>query len=189
MADELSGKRIVFLVANEGIEQVELTRPWEAIQEAGGKAVLAAPEPGKAQAFNHLERADTFHVDVTTDHLRVGEFDGVVLPGGVANPDRLRTDDQAIRFLRDFFEAGKPVAVICHGPWSLVEADVVRDRHLTSWPSLRTDIRNAGGEWADKPVIECTNGPNLLISSRKPDDLDSFCAALVRGFAHAHQAA
>jgi protease I len=190
VANELAGKKILFLAANEGVEQVELTCPWQAVREAGGQPLLAAPEPGKSQAFNHLDKADTFDVDLVTAGLRVDDYDGIVLPGGVANPDRLRTDPNAVRFVREFFASGKPAAVICHGPWTLVEADVVRDRRLTSWPSLRTDIRNAGGHWVDEPVVECGHGPNLLISSRKPDDLHAFCAALIRNFARpAHQAA
>ncbi len=171
------------LVANEGIEQAELTRPWQAVEQAGGRAVLAAPKSGKAQAFNHLDKADTFDVDVTTEQLEVGEYDAIVLPGGVANPDQLRTDESAVRFVRAFFEAGKPAAVICHGPWTLVEADVVRGRRLTSWPSLQTDIRNAGGEWVDEEVVVCAGGRNTLVTSRKPDDLDAFCAKLVEVFA------
>jgi protease I len=190
MANELSGKRILFLAANEGIEQVELTRPWEAVRQAGGQPVLGAPEPGQAQAFNHLDTADTFDINITTDQLKVDDYDGIVLPGGVANPDRLRTDPNAVRFVRAFFAAGKPAAVICHGPWTLVEADVVRGRRLTSWPSVRTDIQNAGGDWVDERLVECNNGPNLLITSRKPDELDAFCAALVQALAHAaHRAA
>jgi protease I len=183
MADELSGKRVAFLVANEGIEQVELTRPWQAVEQAGGMAVLVATEAGTAQAFNHLDKADTFDVDLTTDGLRVEDVDGIVLPGGVPNPDQLRTDSYAVTFVRDFFAAGKPAAVICHGPWTLVEADVVRGRRLTSWPSLQTDIRNAGGDWVDEEVVVCTQGPNTLVTSRKPDDLDAFCEALVDVFA------
>ena len=183
MANELSGSRIAFIIANEGAEQVELTRPWQAVKEAGGEPVLAAPKAGKAQAFNHLDKADEFDVDTTTDQLRLDDYDGVVLPGGVANPDQLRMDDAAVRFVRDFFQAGKPAAVICHGPWTLVEADVVRGRTLTSWPSLRTDITNAGGTWVDEQVVVCTNGPNTLVTSRKPDDLDAFCSKLVEVFA------
>jgi protease I len=179
----LSGKRVAFLVANEGIEQVELTRPWQAVEQAGGMAVLVATEAGTAQAFNHLDKADTFDVDLTTDGLRVEDVDGIVLPGGVPNPDQLRTDSYAVTFVRDFFAAGKPAAVICHGPWTLVEADVVRGRRLTSWPSLQTDIRNAGGDWVDEEVVVCTQGPNTLVTSRKPDDLDAFCEALVDVFA------
>jgi protease I len=184
MDGQLAGKKIAFLVANEGIEQVELTRPWQAVREAGGQPVLAATKPGKAQAFNHLDKADQFDVDVTTDELRIDEYDGIVLPGGVPNPDQLRTDQDAVSFVTHFFEAGKPAAVICHGPWTLVEADVVRDRRLTSWPSLRTDIRNAGGEWVDEEVVVCTAGPNTLVTSRKPDDLDAFCSTLVEVFSH-----
>ena len=183
MADDLTGRTVAFLVANEGIEQVELVRPWQAVERAGGRAVLAAPKDGSAQAFNHLDKADTFEVDVTTDRLDVADIDAIVLPGGVANPDQLRTDNSAVRFVRDFFEAGKPAAVICHGPWTLVEADVVRGRRLTSWPSLQTDIRNAGGDWVDEQVVVCSNGPNTLITSRKPDDLDAFCDTLLETFA------
>lgn len=183
MADELSGTTVAFVVANEGVEQVELTQPWQAILDAGGRPILAAPSKDSVQAFNHLDKADTFDVDVTTDHVNVGDVDAIVLPGGVANPDQLRTDKSAVQFVRDLFAAGKPAAVICHGPWTLVEADVVRGRQLTSWPSLQTDIRNAGGEWGDEQVVVCTNGPNTLVTSRKPDDLDAFCATMVEVFA------
>lgn len=183
MSGPLEGKTIAFVVANEGIEQAELTEPWRAVQEAGGHPVLAATKAGKAQAFNHLDKADTFDVDVTTDQLTVDDYDGIVLPGGVPNPDQLRTDEHAVSFVRDFFRAGKPAAVICHGPWTLVEADVVRGRRLTSWPSLQTDIRNAGGEWVDEEVVVCTSGPNTLVTSRKPDDLKAFCNTLVDTFA------
>jgi protease I len=184
MANQLSGKKIAFLVANEGAEQVELTQPWNAVEGAGGEPVLAAPRSGTTQAFNHLDKADTFDVDVTTDRLLVDDYDAVVLPGGVANPDQLRTDDKAVRFVRSVFEAGKPAAVICHGPWTLVEADVVRGRSLTSWPSLRTDIRNAGGNWVDEQVVACGSGPNTLVTSRKPADLEAFCSKLVEVFHH-----
>jgi protease I len=183
MADELAGKTIAFLVANEGVEQVELTKPWKEVRQAGGEAILAAPTNDPVQAFNHLDKSDQFSVDVTTDALEVADYDGIVLPGGVANPDQLRTDEAAVRFVRSFFAAGKPAAVICHGPWTLVEADVVRGRTLASWPSLQTDIRNAGGSWVDEVVVACTNGPNTLITSRKPDDLEAFCSELVRVFA------
>jgi protease I len=183
VSNELSGKSIVFLVANEGVEQVELTRPWEAIKEAGGRPVLAAPKNDDVQAFNHLEKGDSFQVDVITGDLHVEDFDGVVLPGGVANPDQLRLDRPAVQFLRDLFIAGKPAAVICHGPWTLVEADLVRGRTLTSWPSLETDIRNAGGSWVDEQVVTCTKGPNSLVTSRKPDDLDAFCSVSCKVFA------
>jgi protease I len=183
MADELTGKRIAFLVAPEGIEQVELTEPWRAVENAGAKPRLISTEPGKVQAFNHLDKADTFAVDSTVDEVTPDEFDGLVLPGGVANPDFLRMQPRAVDFARGFFEQGRPVAVICHGPWTLVEADVVRGRTLTSWPSLQTDIRNAGGTWVDEEVVVDDNGTNTLVSSRKPDDLDAFCAAAVEAFA------
>jgi deglycase len=175
MADKLQGKRIAFLVAPEGAEQVELTEPWDAVENAGGEPELISTEDGEVQAFNHLDKGDTFAVDHTVADVQASEYDGLVLPGGVANPDFLRTDRDAVRFVRDFFEHGKPVAVICHGPWTLVEADVVRGRKLTSWPSLQTDIRNAGGTWVDEEVVV----DNGLVSSRKPDDLPAFCAKLV----------
>ena len=179
MADELQGKTVAFLVANEGIEQVELTEPWQAVKDAGGTPRLVAPKPGTAQGFHHLDKADHFDVDVTTDAVSPPDFDAVVLSGGVANPDRLRMDKNAVGFVRDFVEAGKPVAAICHGPWTLVEADAVRGRTLTSWPSLQTDIRNAGGTWVDEEVVVDRNGPNTLITSRKPDDLKAFNGTLI----------
>lgn len=179
MADELNGKKVAFLVAQEGVEEVELTEPWKAIEEAGGDPVLIAPESGKVQAFNHLDKGGTYDVDETLEQADPGEYDAVVLPGGVANPDQLRTEQAAIDFLRETFSAGKPVGVICHGPWTLVEADLVRGRKLTSWPSLRTDIRNAGGEWVDEEVVVDQG----LVSSRKPDDLPAFNAKIVEEFA------
>ena len=179
MADELKGKRIAFLVANEGVEQVELERPWEAVREAGAETDLIAPEAGQVQAFNHLDKGDEFDVDRTVSEADAGHYDGLVLPGGVANPDQLRTDEDAVAFARAFFEAGKPVGAICHAPWTLVEAGVVDDRTLTSWPSLRTDIRNAGGEWVDEEVHVDAG----FVTSRKPDDLDAFCAKIVEEFA------
>ena len=138
-----------------------------------------APEAGDVHAFDHLDRADTFPVDVTVADADPGRFAALVLPGGVANPDQLRTDDDAVRFTRAFFDTGKPVAAICHAPWTLVEADVVRGRRLTSWPSLATDVANAGGDWVDEQVVVDTNGPNTLVTSRKPDDLDAFEDALI----------
>ena len=186
MAGELEGKRVAFLVANEGIEQVELTEPRKAVEEAGGETELIAPEAGHVQAFNHLDKADRFDVDRTVGEAKADDFDGVVLPGGVANPDALRTEPDAVRFLRDFFEAGKPVAAICHAPWMLVEADVVRGRKLTSYPSLQTDIRNAGGEWVDEEVVVDSG----LVTSRKPDDLPAFNAKVIEEVAegvHAEQ--
>ena len=178
MAD-LQDKRIAFLVANEGVEQVELTEPWKAVEQAGGKPELISLEEGKVQAFNHLDKADTFDVDRTVADADESDYEALVLPGGVANPDILRMDERAVRFARSFFEAGKPVGVICHGPWTLVEADVVRERTITSWPSLRTDIRNAGGNWVDEEVVVDEG----LVSSRRPDDLPAFCAKIVEEFA------
>lgn len=178
MASALNGKRIAFLVAQEGIEEVEMTKPWQAIEQAGGVPELIAPEEGSIQAFNHLEKGATFPVDKSLAEARAQDYDGVVLPGGVANPDQLRTDERAVRFLKQVFASGKPVGVICHGPWTLVEADLVRGRKLTSWPSLQTDIRNAGGEWVDEEVVVDQG----LVSSRKPDDLPTFCAKIVEEF-------
>ena len=183
MTKELNGKTIAFLVATEGIEQVELTEPWKAVEEAGGTPRLVAPESGKVQAFNHLDKADQFDVDETVDKASVSSYDALVLPGGVANPDQLRTNDKAVAFARGFAEAGKPIAVICHGPWTLVEADCVRGRTLTSWPSVQTDIRNAGGGWVDEEVHVDDNGPGVIICSRKPDDLKAFCQEIVDRFA------
>ncbi|MFI7104929.1 type 1 glutamine amidotransferase domain-containing protein [Nonomuraea sp. NPDC050227] len=177
-----NGKTIAFLVAPEGVEQVELTEPWKAVKQAGGTPKLVSTSSGKIQAFNHLDKADTFTVDATVDDADPGDFDALLLPGGVANPDFLRTVPQAVRFARAFFDAGKPVAAICHAPWTLVEADVVRGRTLTSWPSLQTDLRNAGATWKDQEVVVCTDGPNTLVTSRKPDDLKAFCQAATDAF-------
>jgi len=179
MADDLQGKKIAFVVANEGAEQVELTRPLEAVREAGAETELIAPEEGQAQAFNHLDKGDVLDVDRTVGDADASAYDGLVLPGGVANPDILRTIPEAVSFIRAFFEAGKPVGVICHGPWTLVEAGVLKDRTITSWPSLKTDIQNAGGNWVDEEVHVDAG----LVSSRKPDDLDAFCDKIVEEFA------
>ena len=166
----LTGRTVAFLVATEGIEQVELTQPWQAIEDGGGTPVLVSTETGKVQAFNHLDPADTFEVDQVVSNASVEDFDGLVLPGGVANGDALRTDQDAIGFVRDFMASDKPVAAICHAVWSLVEADAVSGRRLTSWPSLQTDVRNAGGEWVDEEVVVDGN----LVTSRKPADLPAF---------------
>jgi protease I len=187
MAQRLEGMRIAFVVANEGIEQVELTEPWKAVEEAGGQPVLVAPKAGTVQAFNHLDKADTFPVDVTTEEATLDDFAGVVLPGGVANPDQLRTDEAGVRFVGEAVRRGLPVGVICHGPWTLVEAGVLDGRTITSWPSLQTDIRNAGGTWVDEEVVV----DNGLVSSRNPDDLPAFCSKLVEELAegrHRHAA-
>ena len=174
MAKRLEGKRVA-LLATDGVEQVELTEPWTKVEEEGGRPELVSLETGAIQGFQHLDKGDTFSVDRTVADANADDYDGLVLPGGVANPDFLRSDEDAVRFVRAFFEAGKPVAAICHGPWTLVEADVVRGRTLTSWPSLKTDIRNAGGEWVDE-AVHVENG---LVTSRKPDDLPAFCDKLV----------
>jgi protease I len=174
MANRLEGKRVAFLAA-DGVEQVELSEPWKAVEKEGGQPELISIEDGEIQGFEHLEQGDTFKVDKTVAEADPDDYDGLVQPGGVANPDFLRADDDAVRFTRAFFEAGKPVAEICHGPWMLVEADVVRGRRVTSWPSLKTDLRNAGGEWVDEEVVV----DNGLVTSRKPDDLPAFCDKLV----------
>ncbi len=162
----LDEKKVAFL-ATDGVEQIELTEPWKAVEEAGGKPELISLQEGKIQGFEHLDKGDEFDVDRAVADVSAGDYDGLVLPGGVANPDFLRADEDAVAFVRSFFEAGKPVAAICHGPWTLVEADVVRDRTLTSFPSLKTDIRNAGGNWVDEEV----HVDGGLVSSRNPDDL------------------
>lgn len=179
MSTSLNGKTIAFLVAPEGVEQAELTEPWKAVEQAGGTPELVSTEVGKIQAFNHLTPADTFEADKAADSVSASDYAALVLPGGVANPDFLRTNDAAVSFTKSFFDAGKPVAVICHGPWTLIEAEVVRGRTITSWPSVKTDLRNAGANWVDNEVVECSRGPNTLVSSRKPDDLPAFCKTLV----------
>jgi len=184
MAGKLDGKRIAFLVAPEGVEQVELTEPWKALEREGATPELVSTEAGEVQAFNHLDKADTFKVDRTVDDAKASDYDGLVLPGGVANPDFLRMDERAVGFARDFFEQAKPVGVICHGPWTLVEADVVKGRKITSWPSLKRDIRNAGGTWVDEEVVVDEG----LVSSRNPDDLPAFCAKIVEEFCEGEHA-
>lgn len=179
MSDRLQGKKIAFLTANEGVEQVELVEPRKAVREAGAEVELLAPEAGEVQAFNHLDKGDTFEVDRPVGEADASEYDGLVLPGGVANPDQLRTKPEALEFVCGFFEAGKPVGVICHGPWTLIDAGVVKGRTLTSWPSLETDLRNAGANWVDEEV----HVDQGLVSSRKPDDLEAFNAKIVEEFA------
>ena len=183
MAPTLNGKTIAFLVAPEGIERVELTEPWQAVQDAGGTPRLVSTDSGTVQGFRHLDKADTFDVDDTVDGKSAADYDGLVLPGGVANPDYLRMQPAAVAFAKSFFDAAKPVAAICHAPWTLVEADVVRGRRMTSWPSVKTDLRNAGADWVDEEVVVCERGPNVLVTSRKPDDLKAFCSELVDRFA------
>ena len=171
--------QVAFLVAGEGIERVELTEPWQAVTDAGHEPVLISLEPGEVQTFDHLDKADTHTVDVVVRDASVDDYAALVLPGGVANPDALRLDDDAVRLIKSFFETGRPVAAICHAPWTLIEADAVRDRTLTSWPSLATDLRNAGAHWVDEQVYVCGGGPNTLITSRKPADLKAFNETIV----------
>ena len=183
MSNELSGRRIAFLVANAGVEQIELTNPWQAVKDAGGEPVLLAPEKDKVQALNNdIEPADTFDPDQAVADASVADFSGLVLPGGVANPDKLRLVPAAVEFVKAFAAAGKPIAAICHGPWTLVEAGVVKRKTLTSWPSLRTDISNAGGQWSDEPVVISDTQGWTLVTSRKPDDLPAFNEAAVTAF-------
>jgi deglycase len=178
MADQkLHGKKIAF-IATDMVEEVELTKPWEAVKEAGGQPELVSIETGEIQAFNHYDKSNTYKVDKDFSSARVDDYDGLVIPGGVGNPDTMRAEDDAVEFVRSFFEAGKPVAVICHGPWMLVEADVVRGRKVTSWPSVKTDIVNAGGNWVDEEVVVDQG----LVTSRKPDDLPAFCEKMVEEF-------
>src|SRR5688572_21977644 len=178
MPNRLEGKKVAFL-ATDGVEQVELTESWKAVEQEGGEPELVSLESGEIQGFEHLDKDRTFPVDRTVSDAKADDYDGLVLPGGVANPDFLRMDEDAVAFTRAFFEAGKPVAAICHGPWTLVEADVVRGRTLTSWPSLQTDIRNAGGNWVDEEV----HVDEGLVTSRKPDDLEAFCSKAIEEFA------
>jgi len=179
MAEDLKGKRIAFLTANEGVEQVELTQPLEAIKQAGAEVELLALEAGEIQAYNHLDKADTFHAEKAVSDADPSDYDGLVLPGGVANGDFLRMDKDAVKFVRRFVEADKPVGAICHGPWVLIEAGVAKGRTLTSFPSLQTDIRNAGGTWVDEEV----HVDKGLVTSRKPDDIPAFNEKLIEEFA------
>jgi protease I len=173
-AGPLAGRRVAVL-ATDGVEQVELTQPVEALRGAGAEVHVVTLDGEPIQAFNHHDKGDTIDADESLDAVRVGDYDGLLIPGGVANPDALRTDERAVALARAFVEHDKPVAAICHGPWLLVEADVVRGRTLTSWPSLQTDIRNAGGEWMDKEVVT----DQKLVTSRKPDDIPAFCEAFI----------
>jgi deglycase len=177
VADKLQGKRVAFL-ATDMVEQVELAEPWRAVVDEGAKVELISLEEGEIQGFNHYDKADTFKVDRTVEEARADDYDALVIPGGVGNPDTLRADENAVQFVRDFFQQGKPVGAICHGPWMLVEAGVVRDRRVTSWPSLQTDIRNAGGNWVDEEVVVDQG----LVTSRKPDDLPAFNEKIVEEF-------
>ena len=183
MSKQLQGKRIAFL-ATEGFEQIEFTRPWKDIKAAGAEVELISLEEGEIDGFNHLDRADSFKVDKKVANAKAEDYHGLVLPGGVANPDALRVDKDAIAFIKAFFAQKKPVAAICHALWTLVEADVLKGRTLTSWPSLQTDIRNAGGTWVDEQV----HVDEGLVTSRNPDDLDAFCAKAIEEFAEGKHA-
>ena len=180
MASHLKGKKIAILVA-DGFEQVELTEPRKALQDAGADTKVVSPADGRVKGWNHKDWGDEISVDIALKSASADDFDALLLPGGVMNPDHLRMDRDAIRFVRAFFDTGKPVAAICHGPWSLVEADVVHGRTLTSWPSLKTDIRNAGGNWVDKEVVNNRG----LVTSRKPDDIPAFNREMIRLFGQA----
>jgi deglycase len=187
MAAELKGKKIAFLAADM-FEEVELAEPWKALEGAGAELELVSLEEGEIQGFDHYDKAGSFKVDKTVEEASAGDYDGLVLPGGVGNPDNLRQDENAVQFVRDFFEQGKPVGAICHAPWTLVEAGVLRGRTLTSFPSIQTDIRNAGGNWVDEEV----HVDQGLVTSRKPDDIPAFNKKLIEEFAegkHAEQAA
>ena len=176
---DLNGKTIAILTANEGVEQVEYEEPRKALEDAGATVELIAPEKGDVQMFDHLDKKDVFQADKAVSDVSADDYDGLMLPGGVANPDNLRTDQDAITFVQGFVNAGKPIAAICHAPWTLVEADAVKGRKLTSYPSIKTDIRNAGGEWVDE---ECVVDQGL-VTSRKPDDLPAFNAKMIEEFA------
>ena len=178
MADKLQGKRVAFL-ATDMVEQVELTEPWKAVEQVGGTPELISLEEGEIQGFNHYEKGDTFKVDKTVEEARAEDYDALVIPGGVGNPDTMRTDENAVDFTRQFFEQGKPVGAICHAPWTLVEAGVLRGRTLTSFPSIQTDIRNAGGNWVDEEV----HVDQGLVTSRKPDDIPAFNEKMIEEFA------
>jgi protease I len=178
MADELKGKRVA-IVATDMVEQVELLEPRKALEQAGAKTELISIKPGEIQGFKHYDKADKIPVDRTIEEVSADEYDALMLPGGVGNPDTLRMDENVVSFVRDFFEQGKPVAAICHAPWTLVEAGVVRGRTLTSWPSLQTDVRNAGGNWVDQEVVVDQG----LVTSRKPDDIPAYDARMIEEFA------
>lgn len=178
MEQKLAGKSVAILVA-EGFEQVELTEPKRALEAAGAKTSIVSPSPGRVQGWKHFDKADQFAVDVPLDGAKAQEFDALLLPGGVANPDQLRINSKAVSFVRAFFDAGKPVAAICHGLWPLIDAGVVRGRTVTSWPSLKSDLQNAQAKWVDQEVVT----DNGLVTSRKPDDIPAFNRKMIEEFA------
>jgi deglycase len=177
-SSNLSGKRVAIL-ATDGVEQVELTEPRRALDQAGAKTVVVSPKSGKIKGWQHDHWGDEIPVDQELESASADTFDALLLPGGVMNPDHLRMNKKAVQFVKSFFEAGKPVAAICHGPWLLVEADVVRGRSVTSWPSLQTDLRNAGADWVDREVMTDEG----LVTSRKPDDIPAFSRKMIEEFA------
>lgn len=183
MAQDLSGKKIAFLLDNSGVEQVELTTPWQAFRDVGAQTTLIAPGMGTVQAFkNDVEKADTFNAEIRVSVAQVDDYDALVLPGGTTNADSLRMDADAVAFVTAFAQSGKAIAAICHGPWVLVEADVVRGKTLTSYPSLQTDVRNAGGTWVDEESVTCQDRGFTLVTSRNPDDLGAFVEAATSAF-------
>jgi len=177
MAGKLDGKKVAILVA-DGFEQVEMTKPREALDAAGAETKIVSLKSGQIQGMNHMERGDKFDVDLTLDHARPEEFDALMIPGGLYNPDALRLNEDALDFARQFFQAGKPVAAICHGPQVLISADLVRGRKMTSWPAIKVDMRNAGARWVDEEVVV----DNGLVSSRKPDDIPAFNNKMIEEF-------
>lgn len=183
MPDSLDGLRVACLTANEGVEQVELTTPRDALHDVDAVVTLIAPNAGDVQGFEHLDKGEVFTAEQAVADVSADDFDALLLPGGVANPDALRIDEDAVRLITDMWAAGKPIAAICHAPWTLVEAGIVAGRTLTSWPSLQTDVRNAGGQWVDEEVVVDAEGDAPLVTSRKPDDLPAFCNAMISVFA------
>jgi protease I len=177
MAGKLDGKKVAILVT-DGFEQVEMTKPREALNQAGAETKIVSPKPGKIQGMQHADKGDKFDVDLTLDEARPEEFDALMIPGGLMNPDALRSNDDALEFTRHFFREGKPVAAICHGPWVLIDAGVVRGRTLTSWPAIKTDVKNAGGKWVNEQVVV----DNGLVTSRQPDDIPAFNKKMIEEF-------
>jgi len=183
MSGKLDGKKVAILVA-DGFEQVEMTKPREALQQAGAETKIVSPRSGKIQGMNHADKGDKFEVDLIVHDARVEEFDALMIPGGLMNPDELRANADALEFVRHFFSEGKPAAVICHGPWVLIDAGVVRGRTLTSWPNIKTDVKNAGAKWVDQEVVV----DNGLVTSRKPDDIPAFNKKMIEEFAEGKHA-